>query len=167
MLLKQPHILLAAGNLNKLKTNLAHVIDAKAMGAIEAEINVNTVKLYTLGKDHYRFAIRQNNRSWRQKISRLYYGAYNASRAVRLCVKGEFSQDVGDHDKIGELPDDFPRREQYRNRLKTLREDRNLCDYDHTARLADLSIGVTDCIELVESFLKDAHSYLGNRGVKI
>ena len=141
MSLKSPHILLAAGNLNKLKINLVNVIDDTAIHAIEDEINKNVAKLYLLGKSHYSFAIRQNNRSWRQKVSRLYYGAYNASRAVRLCVTGEYSADSGDHKKIGNLPDGFPNRATYSNRLSTLRDDRNLCDYDHTVNCSDLSIG--------------------------
>jgi hypothetical protein len=89
----------------------------------------------------FSFAARQNNRWWRQKISRLYYGAYNVSRAVRLCVSGEFSDDSTDHKRIGDLPADFPNQALYKNRLNSLRDDRNLCDYDHTARAADLAAG--------------------------
>lgn len=152
MAMKSPHILLAAGNLNRLKLNPANVIDATAMRAIEEEIRVNAAELYLLGKTHYSFAIRQNNRAWRQKISRLYYGAYNVSRAVRLCVSGEYSSDPADHKKISELPDDFPHQATYNNRLSVLRGDRNLCDYDHTARCGDLSIGVADSVGLVERF---------------
>jgi hypothetical protein len=146
MALKSPHILLAAGNLQKLKLNLVNVIDDNAIKAIEAEICGNAAKLYLLGKQHYVFAIKQNKNAWRQKISRLYYGAYNVSRAVRLCVSGEYSTDAGDHKKIGSLPSDFPNQAIYSNRLTALRDDRNLCDYDHTARCADLSILVADSV---------------------
>lgn len=165
--MKSPHLLLAAGNLNRLKANLVNVVDANAMSAIEAEIHSNTSKLYLLGKSQYMFAIKQNKNAWRQKISRLYYGAYNVSRSIRLCVSGEYSTDSSDHKKIGSLPDDFPTYSRYGNRLSVLREDRNLCDYDHTVRCADLSIGIADLIELVEVFLKDARTYLGQRGVQI
>lgn len=165
--MKTPHLLLAAGNPRKLKNNLVNVIDLAAISAIEAEICTNVAQLYVLGKHHYSFAVRQNNRWWRQKISRLYYGAYNVSRAVRLCVSGEFSEDPTDHKKIGEIPHDFPNQALYKNRLNSLREDRNLCDYDHTARLADLAVGIDDSITLVEGFLKDARAYLKPRGVTI
>ena len=134
--MKSPHLLRAAPNVRKLKDNLINVVTADAISAIETEIRTNVAQLYALGLNHYYFAARQNNRSWRQKISRLYYAAYNVSRAVRLCVSGEYSIDSSDHKKIDTLPDDFPNRNRYANRLTVLRDDRNLCDYDHTAKFA-------------------------------
>jgi hypothetical protein len=165
--MKTPHILLAAGNSRKLKNNLINVVDSAAISAIEAEICANVAQLYILGKHHCSFALRHNNRWWRQKISRLYYGAYNVSRAVRLCESGEFFEDSTDHKKIGNLPDGFPNQALYKNRLNSLRDDRNLCDYDHTAHLADLAVGIEDSIELVANFLQDARAYLKPRGVTI
>jgi hypothetical protein len=162
---RTPHLLLAAPNLRRLQANIVHIVDAKAMAALDAEICSNVADLYRLGRQHYLFAMRQNNAAWRQKISRLYYGAYNGSRAIRLCVQGDYSTDATDHKKIGDLPDNFPNRETYKNRLNTLRDDRNLCDYDHTARSGDLSIGVKDSILLVTDFLSDAHGLLKQRGV--
>jgi hypothetical protein len=165
--MKSPHLLRAATNVQKLKENLVNVVDAAAIGAIQVEINANVVQLYTLGRNHYLFAVRQNNRSWRQKISRLYYAAYNVSRAVRLSKHGEFSTDSSDHKKIESLPDDFPNANTYTNRLGVLRDDRNLCDYDHTGRRTDLVIGVIDAADLVTEFLKDARAYLIRRGVAL
>ena len=89
--MKSPHILLAGGNVKRLQMNLVNVIDASAMRAIEEEININTKKLYLLGQTHFLFAIKQNKNAWRQKVSRLYCGGYNASRAVRLCVSGDYN----------------------------------------------------------------------------
>jgi hypothetical protein len=165
--MKSPHLLRTGVNVRKLKDNLVNVVDATAISAIEAEICANVVQLYALGRGHYDFAVRQNNRSWRQKISRLYYAAYNVSRAVRLCASGEYSVDSSDHKKIETLPDDFPGRNKYANRLGVLREDRNLCDYDHTAKLTDLVVGAEDAAVLVGQFLKDAQGYLTQRGVKV
>ena len=113
------------------------------------------------------FARRQNNRDWRQKISRFYYGAYNVSRAVRLCVYGEYSTETGDHKRVDGIPDDFPNKSTYANRLTVLREDRNLCDYDHAADKADLVYGVDDSLDMVERFLDDAKAYLKGRGVNV
>jgi len=158
---------LAAGNVRRLKTNLVNVVDGAAIVAIEAEICANSAQLYILGKNHYLFARRQNNRDWRQKISRLYYGAYNVSRAVRLCVNGEYSTESSDHKKLEAIPGDFPNRNTYSNRLSVLREDRNLCDYDHTAVLGDLILVPGDALELVGDFLQDARSYLQQHGVQI
>lgn len=86
---------------------------------------------------------------------------------MRLCVSGEYSVDASDHKRIEMLPDDFPNNNKYGNRLGVLRDDRNLCDYDHTARLADLVVGVNDAAELVQQFLKDAQGYLKQRGVNL
>jgi hypothetical protein len=165
--MKSPHLLRAGANVRKLKENLVNVVDAAAISAIETEISTNVAQLYALGRSHYYFAIRQNNRSWRQKISRLYYAAYNVSRAVRLCVNGEYSTDSNDHRRIETLPDDFPNKNKYANRLVVLRDDRNLCDYDHTAKLADLVVSVNDAAELVQQFLKDAQGYLKRRGANL
>ena len=165
--MKSPHLLRAGANARRLKDNLVTVVDASAISAIEAEICTNAAQLFALGRSHYSFAARQNNRSWRQKISRLYYAAYNVSRAVRLCVSGEYSTDSADHKKIENLPDDFPNKHSYANRLGVLRDDRNLCDYDHTTRLNDLVIGVDDSLALTESFVRDARGYLRRRGVNV
>lgn len=143
------------------------MLDAAAIGAIDAEISKNVAQLYLLGKNHYLFARRQDNREWRQKISRLYYASYNASRAVRLFETGDFATDVSDHKKIEMIPPDFPNRNTYANRLGVLRGDRNLCDYDHTASQEDLALGINESVELVADFLRDAQIYLEGRGVTI
>jgi hypothetical protein len=164
---KSPHLLLAAANVRKLHSNLVDVLEQVALDAIDAEIQANIGQLYSLGRSHFLFAIRQGNRDWRQKISRLYYAAYNVSRAVRLCVNGEYSTDASDHKKIEVLPDDFPNKNTYANRLAVLREDRNLCDYDHVASRSDLVWSEDDSAEIVEKFLRDAKKYLRGRRVEI
>jgi hypothetical protein len=165
--MKSPHLLRIGTNVRKVKENLISVLDAAGIAAIQAEISTNVTQLYRLGQSHYRFATRQNNRAWRQKISRLYYAAYNVSRAVRLCKFGDYASDVGDHKKIEVLPDDFPNSSRYANRLGVLRDDRNLCDYDHTARISDLVVNVPDAIDLVQDFLGDARAYLLREGVTL
>lgn len=165
--MKSPHLLRASSNVRRLTENLATVLDAMALQAIETEIRANVAQLFSLGRSHYHFALRQSNRAWRQKISRLYYAAYNVSRAVRLCTTGEYSADSSDHKRIDAIPDDFPNRNRYANRLGVLRDDRNLCDYDHTAKLVDLVVGVSEAVELVENYLLDARAYLRGRGVRI
>ena len=165
--MKSPHILLASSNVRKLQSNLKTVVDFNAQSAIEVAVASNVRQLFSLGKLHFSFAIKQTNRNWRQKVSRLYYGAYNISRAVRLCVDGEYSTDLSDHKKIDSLPIDFPDHNTYANKLRTLREDRNLSDYDHTASIKDLISHPKNSTELVEKFMTDARNYLGGRGVII
>ena len=75
--------------------------------------------------------------------------------------------DSSDHKKIETLPDDFPNKNKYANRLGVLRDDRNLCDYDHTAKLTDLVVGAKDATELTQQFLNDAQGYLKRRGVNL
>lgn len=164
---KSPHLLLASANVRRLHSNLVGVLRPAVLAAIEAEIGTNVTQLYALGRYHFLFAKRQHNRDWRQKVSRLYYGAYNVSRAVRLCVQGDYSMDSSDHKKVDNLPDDFPNKNTYANRLNVLREDRNLSDYDHSARSDDLVYRIEDSDEIVGKFLRDARKYLRGRGVNV
>lgn len=165
--MKSPHLLRASSNVHRLKENLTRILDANALAAIDDEISANVTQLYGLGRSHFSFAARQNNRSWRQKVSRLYYAAYNVSRAVRLWVNGEYSTESTDHKKIENLPNDFPQKNKYANQLAVLRDDRNLCDYDHTVGRGDLVLSVDDSLALVDGFLNDARAYLKQRGVSL
>jgi hypothetical protein len=150
-----------------MRANLVDTLDRAGIKAIDDEIKKNTAQLFKLGMFHCHFARRQNARAWRQKVSRLYYAADNVSRAVRLCVKGEFSTEVADHKKVDSLPDDFPNRNTYTNRLSALRDDRNLCDYDHTAQARDLIEGAEVWLKFVTEFCDDAKGYLESRGVSL
>ncbi len=87
MAVKTPHILLAASNTRKMLENLRNVLDVGACDAIEQEINKNVISLFELGEEHFRFAQGIERRVWRQRMSRLYYGAYNVRRAIVLHFK--------------------------------------------------------------------------------
>ena len=165
--MKSPHLLLASGNARKLMTELAGLLPPATIAIIEADIRRNVKELFHLGDAHRAFASGSARRDWRQCISRLYYGCYSASRALRLEVSGHFTTDSSDHKNIGLLPSGFPRREQFKNQLDTLREDRNLADYDHTAVEADLVIPVPDAIAIAQDFMQEAKTYLVSRGVTL
>lgn len=75
--------------------------------------------------------------------------------------------DSTDHKKVGELPDDFPDKEKYENELPELREDRNLCDYDHISTLNDMKIGINETLVLVNEFVHVSKEYLKNRNVNL
>jgi hypothetical protein len=164
--LRTPHILRASSNVRKLRENISHILDEGALGRIDSEIQRNVKQIFALGENHYQFG-QQHSANWRQAVSRSYYGAYNVSRAIRLFVSGAFSTDVKEHQKFHDLPDDFPKRSTYANQLKILREDRNLCDYDHTAEEGDLIIGLAESLGLVAEFIVDARSYLRGRGMNV
>jgi hypothetical protein len=150
-----------------VKENLSGILDQAALDRIEAEIRANAKALYRLGRQHYLFALRQPSPHWRQRVSRLYYAAYNVSRAVRLFVSGTYSTEVKDHHKFKELPGDFPSKDRYANKLEILREDRNMCDYDHACCASDLVLGTIQSTSLVKEFLYAARSYLSVRGLKL
>jgi hypothetical protein len=97
----------------------------------------------------------------------LYYGAYNIRRAVLLHYEGHYATDASDHKSIGSLPSDFPQANTFENRLQSLRDDRNMADYNHLAVLADLLYQPEDVELLVESFRNIASSYLAGRGLII
>ena len=115
--LKSPHLLLAGGNPRRLKNELAGLLNAAALDAIEAEIRRNVIQLLGLGLSHLAFATNAARKDWRQCVSRLYYACYACSRSVRLEVEGRFTTDSTDHKKVGELPADFPERERFKNQL--------------------------------------------------
>ncbi|HZZ91241.1 MAG TPA: hypothetical protein VFE23_01695 [Usitatibacter sp.] len=165
--MKSPHILLINKNVVELRRELAHILDKKSGRAFDKDIRENVSQLFALGTEHLDFAKSLAPIRWRQIISRTYYGAYNASRAVRLAVRGHYSQESKDHERVGELPDDFTDKNLYANRFRTLRDDRNLCDYDHTAIAGDLAISPADAISLVDAFTRHARVYLKVRAFKV
>ena len=159
--------LLKLGNARKVKDNLSSLLNQEAIDAIEAAIEKNSEALYALALHHYRFAAKINSQNWRQKISRLYYSSYAASKAIRLYVSGEYSTEVKDHKKIGKFPVGFPKGNLYANKLSILREDRNTCDYDHNSRVADLVMPPVESVQLVKEFLLDTKIYLKAKGLEV
>lgn len=161
--MKSPHILLLNKNVVDLRRELGHILSKKSTAAFDAEVKENIVQLFSLGLHHFDFAKALGPVNWRQIVSRSYYGAYSVSKAVRLAVNGQYSREVKDHEKVGDLPDDFPDKNTYANRLRLLRDDRNLCDYDHTVVEADLGMTSTDALALVGGLVSHARGYLRTR----
>lgn len=165
--MRPPHILLASSNVRRMLENTRHILGPVAEKRLIAEINRNTVALFSLGVHHYRFASRINNRNWRQKASRLYYSVYNVRRSVAFHLEGTYNTDVSDHKNIGELPVGFPNINTYSIRLADMRSDRNLADYSHEATSGDLLIGLADSENLTADFIDDARTFLASRGVTV
>jgi hypothetical protein len=165
MAVQVPHILKAASNLRRLEKNLACILDQSGREAIANEVSRNTNGLLRLSKEHYEFATSVSRGNWRQKVSRLYYAAYHARRAVHLFVVGDYITDSSDHKNVGGFPDDFPNRDRYKTRLADLRSDRNLADYDHEATASDLIISIEDATLLVSELISSAQQYLESQGL--
>jgi len=156
---------LNAGNPNKIITAYSSVLDVANIEAIKGQSKLHTAAMYKLGVIHYRFATSLTRPHWRQKISRLYYAGYNVSKSIRYDSDGNHSTDVKDHAKVGALPDGFSNKATYENELKSLREDRNSCDYDHMIKAPDLLQSTSYYQALISRFLRDAHDHLSARGV--
>jgi hypothetical protein len=165
--LKAPHVLLASHNVEEMLKNIEPIIGSRATKKIRVEIRKNVTALYRLGLSHLAFANTISNREWRQKISRLYYAAYNIRRAIYLDYNGNFTTDSSDHKNVNQLPDDFPNKDVLGQKLRDLRQDRNLCDYSHGSKIADLIIFPADAEKIVADFERLARTYLVGRGVKI
>lgn len=158
---------LNAGNPGKIATAYARFLAPAEVQKIRNEARLHVAGMYELGVVHYRFAISVSRPQWRQKISRLYYASYNVSKAVRFDNDGNHSTDPKDHSKVGQLPNGFPNKARYENELKTLREDRNSCDYDHMVKAGDLVNTSPHYASLVRAFMLDAYTYLSGRGVAL
>ncbi len=156
----EPHILEATGNIRRVIKNIEQLIGPSATSALNSEIQNNIDQLVNLGKKFIHFAKRLPSQQWRNKVSRAYYGIYNISRAIRLEDSGAYSTDSTDHKKVGDLPKDFASKERFQNLLQMVREDRNLCDYDHTTKISNLAMHPNDTIELAEDFLREAELWI-------
>lgn len=162
-----PHFSNFSSNPLTVIENLQGVLAPAELQKIRDEVRRNCRGLFELGRTHYTFACALPANQWRQRISRLYYGAYNVRRAVGLEYDGSFSQDSSDHRKIEGIPDDFPSFATYNIQMKNLRDDRNLADYSHLAVETDLVRPVNEYQQIVTEFIDHARTYLVARGVTL
>lgn len=162
-----PHFSNFSSNPLTVIENLQGVLSAAELQKIRDEVRRNCKGLFELGRLHFVFAVGIPHDQWRQRISRLYYGAYNVRRAVGLEYDGSFSQDASDHRKMDGVPDDFPSSATYGIQMKNLRDDRNLADYSHLANEGDLIRPANEYQQIVEQFINDARDYLVGRGVQL
>jgi hypothetical protein len=158
---------LRIGNHRKICGVYSTILLPDELAKIEAEVSKQTRLMYELGLVHYDFTKNLPKKQWRQRVSRLYYAAYNGSKAVRFFHDGNHSTDSKDHSKVGALPDNFPDRAKYENQLQSLREDRNSSDYDHLAKIDDLIFSPKYYSDLVIDFLRHAHEHLVARGLTL
>ena len=163
----EPHVLHAASNPHKMIRNVSGIIGPVATKLIEDEITRNVGLLFALGTAHHAFAVSLRRADWRQRISRLYYAAYNTKRAISLHYDGSFSTDSKDHEQIDRLPGGMDNEHTYKAKLKILRDDRNLADYSHLAHETDLLITPDDAQTLVTEFISDSRKFLMDRGILV
>jgi len=145
--------------------NLRALLEDNSYEKLETKFKEDVLGMINLGETHLDFALRTPERHWRQTISRLYYSAYILTRAVRLYCTGKYSTEVSDHRKVGEFPNDFPTKSTYAVKLNVLRDDRNLCDYDHTITQNDLAQGVEDWRTDIRNLQLEIVDYLRIKGL--
>jgi hypothetical protein len=165
--LKEPHLFNAGSNPVKLIENLSYLFGGNELQILKNEISNNVVLLFNLGLGHLRFARIIARIEWRQRVSRLYYGGYNMRRAITLAHSGAFSTDSSDHKNVSQLPPELVSMEKHKQTLVTLREDRNLADYNHLAQESDLAMLVDDYQALVTEFHNDCQHYLRSKGIVV
>ena len=158
------HVLLI-GNPYTTINNLKGILDEVALENIKKAVVLEVRLLFELGIDHYSFAKSVDRKYWRQKVSRLYYAAYNIRRAVQLQDNGKYSTDVSDHKDIDNLPSGLNQRTIHGAVLKQLRDDRNLADYSHLGKEEDLFATTKELEQKVEEFLTDSKNYLKDAGI--
>jgi hypothetical protein len=155
-------------NLQKVASCLSGVLLPAEIEKITAELHRNVRHALRLSEGHLRFARAAKNHglgAWRQVVSRGYYCCYCASRATRLAKTGVFSMEADDHKRIGDLPDGFPSRAVWADILTKFRADRNLADYDHSARGGALEYSAGEYLAHASSFLKEVKQYLRSEGI--
>lgn len=155
-------------NIRKILRCLKGVLPADAVQAVEAVIHRHARRLAKLGRVHLRHARQSAGpQAWRQRLSRSYYACYSFSKAVRYFVDGNYSADVTDHKKVGDLPNDFPECDIWKNLLVQFRGDRNVADYDHNAKERQCEHTSTQYLEQAAQFCATAGRYLRQKGLKI
>ncbi|MFZ6642928.1 hypothetical protein ACO0LL_24630 [Undibacterium sp. TC4M20W] len=163
----EPHIFIASANPAKLIRNLSGILTEAELDKIRTAVNDEAKGLFALGYSHFVFAKSVDRANWRQKISRLYYAAYNIRRAISIVDGGIFSTDSSDHQKVNELPQMLNNVSIYSLKLKNLREDRNLADYSHLAIESNLLISQDNAQSTLEEFVEDAKAFLAQKGIHV
>ena len=153
---------LEIGNHGKVRSILSGVISSSEMEKFDAKVNEITRLFFSLGNKHLYVAKKLvASGVKRSTVSRAYYACYSYSRAVRYKVSGHYEVDQKDHNKIGELPKDFPNLAHWNTVLAEMRLDRNTADYEPSAaavrsmkhkRLLKNFFGVSSLRENAEEF---------------
>jgi len=117
---------------------------------------------FDLAREHLDDARSANRaRRIRAVYSRAYYAVYNASKAIRYRVNGFVSLKGDDHQKAGDLPDDFPNVASWSTRIPEMYEHRLRADYDNWANtLSEHTLKPSECVRYAIDFLRECEQYI-------
>jgi uncharacterized protein (UPF0332 family) len=105
--------------------------------------------------------------AYRTVVSRAYYAMYHCIRA--LCFFYHGGDDNEPHNKLPKaIPDDFPERARWENKLKQARLDRNRADYDPYPRaLNSFKVPAQDLLQCAQELQTRTRDYLRTKGCKL
>jgi hypothetical protein len=105
----------------------------------------------------------------RSFYSRGYYAVYNASKAIRYLVSGYVSEKGDDHQKVSDLPDDFPDVVTWGSFLRDMYKHRLVADYDGWPNsMRQLNTDMEIASENCKNFINVSKQYARNKyGVKL
>jgi uncharacterized protein (UPF0332 family) len=161
--------LLVAKNLasvnSYLKTGV--YLETKTGLTIDAIIEAATVDRFKLSERMFvaaRLTSKLKPRQSRLVITRCYYAMYHAARSV--VFRKERGDDHEAHAELPKhLPGDFPDRNNWENKIKSARLDRNRADYDpYPTRDIEFSKTAQQALVTAREFLTVSRKYLISKG---
>lgn len=135
----------------------------KSIEGLKAVVTKDRLSLAQLQLTAARKAIKSKPPLSRMAISRAYYAMYHSARAITYIDFG--GDDHEEHSKLpAHLPDDFSDVQDWKNKLKNARLDRNRADYDpYPKKDSDFK----DCAEMLftdaREFLRLAKVYINSK----
>lgn len=132
----------------------------KTIHELQVHVALDRIKLANLHLKQATAASRAKLPQNRSTVSRAYYAMYHAARAATYISIG--GDDHEQHSVLPtKLPADFPNCDEWKNRLKMARLERNRADYDpYPAGDVEFSETAGELLQNARMLVKLARSYL-------
>lgn len=135
----------------------------KTIHELQVRVALDRIKLANLHLKQASAAARARPSQHRSTVSRAYYAMYHAARAATYISIG--GDDHEQHSVLPtKLPADFPNCDEWKNRLKTARLERNRADYDpYPAGDMEFAGSAEELLQNARSLVKLARIYLKSK----
>lgn len=132
----------------------------KSIKELQARVAKDRLRLANIHLNQALAASKVASPLHRTTISRAYYAMYHAARAATYLSFG--GDDHEQHSVLPtKLPTDFPECDEWKNRLKEARLERNRADYDpYPGGDAEFKDSATRLVREARSFIKATRTYL-------